>query len=200
MPMSPSSKAKCSFIFLLLLLFCIALSCALQFWIAPEKGFDDKRESQQTCRSLLDEDMVRNLCPSSRDKDDLRVTSEVIVYEQNAKCSLSITASDSSTMIVTIDIFEDHDSAGLRMRERMQDGVDTYGINLLDAQVYGNLLGLGEVSALDERYNSRNLLLWSDYTYAEVMPTGGGLCAGEELYDFGRYLYSRLTDFEPFAL
>ncbi len=186
--------------FSLVTVICVSIiaSAAVQFWEPKDDLGAEVVSFEQVCSDLLTVESLKSACPSAESKAGLRVNADTDFSETVGKCSLSISGSGAVTMHVVVDVFGDHNSAGERMAQRMHDGAGAKG-NLFTNDTYGNLLGLGEVSALDIIYSGRNLLLWNDYTYAEIKPSGGGLCVGDELYELGRYIYPRMTNFDLYV-
>lgn len=165
---------------------------------------DDSFEAQnstmrQACKEVLTIEDFTQVCPSSARGPRLRLMVYPLSFGELYKCSISVTADSRFTFHMVIDVFKNANLAGSRMWYRVYDGVAADSRRLL-AEEYGNLLGLNEPSALDRKYGNYNLLLWRDNVYAEIMPTAGKVCSGEELYTLGRLIYARLPDFSTQSL
>ncbi|OGL82664.1 hypothetical protein A3B32_00150 [Candidatus Uhrbacteria bacterium RIFCSPLOWO2_01_FULL_53_9] len=144
-----------------------------------------------SCALMVTLEDFQRACPSSAKRAGLRVMPVFLRTDTVSKCSMSINAEGAATLYMVVDSFSSSEQAEERMQDRTHDGVVT------DRQVLGIE---GEESAYDTLRSTRNLLFQRDYLYAEVTPTGGGLCPGEELFDLGRSLYQRMTIMPPHAL
>jgi hypothetical protein len=183
------------------LVFVVILACLIMWATYAQYSQNSLHEEgwltneKSACAQLISPSDFVHVCPSAADRSRLRVVSTFEKTGHVNQCSVSITADGANTLHIVIDAFLDDNAAEYRMWERMHDGSSGEG-NLLTAPgAYGNLLGFNERSAMDKLFNNRNLLLWREHVYAEVMPTGGGLCPNEELFDLGRFIYEKMSLF-----
>ncbi|OGL82668.1 hypothetical protein A3B32_00170 [Candidatus Uhrbacteria bacterium RIFCSPLOWO2_01_FULL_53_9] len=143
----------------------------------------------ELCKEMLTREDVLSACPSAQKHQRLRVDADIVYFPHLYKCSISVSALDAVSLYATIDVFPSSSQALERMKERTTEDY---------THVLGNLLGMGENSALNLPRNTRVFLLQKNHAYAEITPTGGGMCPESELYQLGTRMYERMDRLPPF--
>jgi len=164
------------------------------------EGASAKTAIAQGCADLLTLVDFRRVCPFSSNTEGLRAMSHTDYFKDLYKCSISISGSDAVTFYAVVDVFQDPQSALDRMIDRTYNRAGNEGRGKLNDFVskFGNVLGLGEISAIYNFFNVPILLLQKEHVYAEVMSTGGELCPKSEFFELGRFIYGRMSELKAY--
>jgi hypothetical protein len=145
-------------------------------------------EHRLICESIISESDFRDACRSSDELEEVRVIARSVFFPNLNLCSITITGSGQASLHIVIDAFPGEEQAVDRFEHRKRNAL---------VKEENVLKKVNENTVLDGGSSSRSLLLQKDHVYAEVTPSGGGLCPKEELYSLGRVVEERMLLFLP---
>ncbi len=154
-------------------------------------SYSDKRtasiEHRLVCETLISIDDFNVACPSSAGKK-LRVVSKSILFPNLSLCSISVTGEPQMSLHIAVDAFPGEEQSIDRFEHRKRNAL---------VKEENVLRKMNDNTVLDGSASSRSLLIQKDHVYAEISPSGGGLCPKDELYALGGVLEERMLLFLP---